>query len=436
MQVNKKDLDKSQVELSIEVVWEELAPFLEKGANNVSAQVKIEGFRPGKVPYEVLKQKIGEMTILEEAANLFINKNLGGILEKNMVGQNPVGQPRIEITKLAPENPMELKMIVAFLPTIALGKYKDLNIKVDKISLEKGELEKAMKDLAEMRAQETIVEEAAQDGDKLIVDIDMFLDKVPVEGGQSKDLAILLGREYFVPGFDKKLEGAKKGDERSFQLPYPENHHQTNLAGKMVDFSVKIKEVYRREIPKLDDEFAAVFQFKNIKDLEKVLEDNIIHEKEHELEHKQEAQMLDLIIEDTKFGDLPEVLLENETRHMMSELEHSLEHQGLKLSDYLIHLKKTQEQFMLDLTPSAVKRVKSALILREIAVVEKVLTSEAELDKKIAEMKEANKGNEQAQETFKQPSYRSYLENALTNEKIMKQLKEWNYVHIGDKQKS
>lgn len=435
MKVEKKELANSQIELSVEVPSDELQPYLEKGAQKVSEQVKIEGFRPGKAPYDILKQKIGEMTILEEAAHLFVEKQVDEIIKENLIGQDPVGQPRIEITKLAPGNSMEFKVVISLLPKISLGEYKGFNIKIEPVKVAKEELEKTLRDLREMRAKEVISDQSAKLGDKVIIDVEMFLDKVPVEGGQSKDVAVILGKDYFVPGFDKKIEGGKKHDAREFSLLYPDNHHQGNLAGKMVDFKVQIKEIYDRQIPELNDEFAAIFQFKNIEELSKALEENIEHEKEHQAEHKYEAEMLEKIINNTKFGDLPEILMNNEIQVMLGELEQSLSQQGAKLEDYLNHLKKSKEQLMLDLSPSALKRVKTALAIREIAIIEKIKVSEKEIDDKIEELKVKYQNQKEIQEMIKQAHYRQYLENLLSNEKVIKSLKEWNYVNASDQQK-
>lgn len=435
MKVEKKELANSQIELSVEVSSDELQPYLEKGAQKVSEQVKIEGFRPGKAPYDILKQKIGEMTILEEAAHLFVEKQVDEIIKDNLIGQDPVGQPRIEITKLAPGNPMEFKVVISLLPKISLGEYKGFNIKIEPVKVAKEELEKTLRDLREMRAKEVLSEQAAKLGDKVIIDVEMFLDKVPIEGGQSKDVAVILGKDYFVPGFDKKIEGGKKNDTREFSLLYPDNHHQGNLAGKMVDFKVQIKEIYDRQIPELNDEFAAIFQFKNIEELSKALEENIEHEKEHQTEHKYEAEMLEKIINNTKFGDLPELLINNETQVMLGELEQSLSQQGAKLDDYLNHLKKSKEQLILDFAPSAIKRVKTALAIREIAIIEKIKVNEKEIDDKIEELKVKYQNQKEIQEMIKQSHYRQYLENLLSNEKVIKSLKEWNYANASDQQK-
>ena len=198
MQVTKKDLEKSQVELLVELTPEEFAPYIEKGASKVSEKVKIEGFRPGKAPLDILKQKVGEMTILEEAAHIAIAKTIDDIIEKNTMDRMAVGQPKVEITKLAPGNPMEYKVIIAIMPTVALGKYKDLKVKQTEVKVEEVDILKTLNELQEMRVKEVISEEGVGDGDKVLVDIEMFMDKVPVEGGQTKDLAVIIGQNYHL----------------------------------------------------------------------------------------------------------------------------------------------------------------------------------------------------------------------------------------------
>lgn len=436
MQVTKKDLDKSQIELLVELSVEEFAPYIEKGAKKVAEEVKIEGFRPGKAPYEVLKQKIGEMTIIEEAAHIAIHKTIDEIVEKNTLGRQAVGQPQVNVTKLVPNNPFEYKVIISLLPTVALGKYKDLNLKAEEAKITEPELAKALEDLREMRAKEIIADKAAEIGDKVAVDIRMSIDKVPLEDGSHKDLAVILGKDYFVPGFDKKLVGAKKDDTRNFELPYPDDYHQKNLAGKLVEFEVKVKEVYQREMPALNDELASFFQLKNLAELKKGLEESLLHEKKHHLDLKNESELITKIVEDTKFSDLPEIIVESELKNMLAELEQSIVRQGGKFEDYLQHLKKDRAALMLDLAPNAVKRVKSALVIRELAVVEKISPTEADLDKKIIELKKQYAGNQEVMKMMDEPGYKSYLQNVLTNEEVIKKLKEWNYAGPSAKQKS
>ncbi|MFA5131615.1 MAG: trigger factor [Patescibacteria group bacterium] len=436
MQITKKDLEKSQIELTVELSTEEFAPYIEKGALKVAEEVKIEGFRKGKVPLEILKQKIGEMTILEEAANIAIRKTIDEAVEKNTMERQAIGQPQVNITKLAPNNPLEYKVIVSLLPTIALGKYKGLNLKAEEAKIDDKELEKALNDLREMRAQEVLVERGAGAGDKITIDVRMSLDKVPLEDGDHKELAIILGKDYFVPGFDDKMMGIKQDEERNFELLYPEDHHQKNIAGKMVEFNVKVKGVYERKLSEFNDEFAGFFRLKNMEELKTNLKESLLQEKKHNVDMRNESELIGKIVDDTKFGDLPDTIIESESRNMMMELEQSVVRQGGKFEDYLGHLKKTKEQLILEMMPNAVKRVKSALVIRELAIVEKIAPAHEDIHKKIDELEAQYKDNADIIKMIHEPDYHNSLNNILTNEKVIAKLKEWNYAPTGDKQKS
>ena len=436
MQITKKELEKSQVEILIELSLEEFTPYIEKGAQKVSENVKIEGFRPGKAPFEVIKQKVGEMAILEEAANIAIMKTVDDIVEKETMGRQPVGQPSVNITKLAPGNPLEYKVITSLLPTITLGDYKNLGLKQEEAKIETKELERALTDLREMRASEKIVDREIKAGDKVIATVHMFLDKVQLEDGHHHDVTIMMGKDYFVPGFDKNIMGMKKNEERKFSLPYPDDHHQKNIAGKMVEFKVVVKEVYERTVPELNDELATFFQLKDLAELKKNVEESLLHEKKHNVDLKNESEMISKIIDKTKFGEFPDALVESESKNLMLELEQSVIRQGGKFEDYLSHLKKTKDELMLEMMPNAIKRVKAALIIREIAMIEKISTSKKEIEDKIEELRKQYANKQEVLKMLEEKGYASYLNNILTNEKVLAKLKEWNYADARDKQKS
>jgi trigger factor len=427
MKVQSKKLPKSQIELMVELSYEEFKPYIKIGTEKISKEVKVEGFRPGKVPYEILKQKIGEMSILEESAREAINKTIRKAIDENIEKQ-AVGEPKVDITKLAPNNPLEYKVVVAILPEITLGDYKNLKIKKEKAEINEEEIKRSIDYLREMRVTEKIADREIKEDDKVIVNIKMFLDKVPVEGGQSKDTAVIIGKDYLVKGFDKKLIGAKKGDKREFKLPYPSDHYQKNLAGKMVEFEVEIKEIYSRELPELNEEFAKTLGLKSIKELEENLRKNLKQEKENEAKQKTEIKMLDEIIKKSKFEEIPDVLIEHEAQTMLAEIEHGVKNQGGKFEDYLTSLKKTKEELLLDMYPNAMKRVKSALLIREIGDKEKIKATDEEVEKKVEELLKQYKGYEKVEKRVKEPAYKEYLKNTIVNQKVVAKLTEWNVV--------
>ena len=426
MKVEKKDLDKAQVELTVELSQEEFQPYLEKGAQKISKEIKIEGFREGKAPYDIIKQKVGEMSIMDEAARIAINAKLGEVVSKNT--KDAIGQPDVSIVKLAPDNPLIFTVKISIIPSIELGTYKDLKIKEKEGKLDEVELEKTFDHLREMHVVEKVSEEKIKDGDKLILNIQMFLDKIPVEGGQTKETTVIVGKDFLVPGFDKKLVGAKKGETREFEVHYPADHHQKNLSGKNVEFKVEVKDVFDRILPPLDDELAKKLHFKNADDLKKNITNNIEAGKKNEAKQVAEREVIEGIVAKTKFGDLPEMLVQHEAETMIGELEQNVTQQGGKFEDYLSSLKKTRNDLVMDMLPDAVKRVQASLVIREIAKIEKIVVTEKEVDEYLDSLVKQHNATPEIEKQIKSEEYRSYAVMTLSNRAVVKKLSEWNIV--------
>jgi trigger factor len=425
MNIEAKDLEKSQIEITVELSTDEFAPYVKKGAEELSKEIKIEGFRPGKVPIDVLKRKVGELSILDAGARIAVNKTAGEALE-SQAGRNPIGHPEISIMKLAPGNPFVYKILIPVLPEIILGPYKDLKFKQSKTEIAPEELEKAVMELREMRAREIPIKREAGMGDKLIIDIEMFLDSVPIEGAQGKGVAVMLGKDFVIPGFDKAIIGMKKGGQREFTLPYPADHFNTALAGKVVEFRVSVSEILERILPDDDDNFAKAFGFNSKAHFREEFGKNMLEEKKREKEDKIELEMLDKISGSAKFSEIPEFLIHAEADKMMGELKAEIERRQGKFEEYLSSLKKSELELKLDLMPNAVKRVKTALVIRKIAEAEKVEVTDADIDHELKHLLERYKGYEKVEEHLKSPDYRPVLKNILLNRIVIAKLKEWN----------
>lgn len=428
MKVNRQDLPKSQIELTVEVDQVEVKPFIDLAVEALSREIKIEGFRPGKVPFEILKQKIGEMSIMEEAARLFINRHIFSLISEHIKDKQVVGQPEISLNKLAPGNPLEYKMKVTVLPEINLGQYRDFAFKKEKIEASEKDLEKVLNDLVEMRTAEKISADPIKAGHKVVASVNMFLNQVPTENGQNPEVNLLIGHNHLVEGFDDNLIGLKKGDKKEFSLPYPADHWQKNLAGKLVEFKVEIKEVYDRLRPEINDDLAKVFRFNNLTELRDNLKKTITEQKQREKDQALEVKILDQIIAGTKFGELAEDLIKNESELMLREIEQGVVSQGGRLEDYLKSINRSADQLMLDLMPKAVQRVKSALVLREISRTEKIDLEAGEVQAEIDRLKKQYQNQAEAIKNISSPAYKVYLENYLLNQKTISRLKEWNLV--------
>lgn len=409
----------------MEVDSADIEKYLETAANNLSRQVKVAGFREGKVPLAAMKAQVGEMVIWEEAAKIFISKQLDDIIADNCP-RPALGMPGIEINKLAPGNSLEFKVGVEMLPEVKLGDYKNFALKTEAVEVKEEEVDKTITELREARVKEVLVDRSVTKGDKTLVDIKMFLDKVPLDGGQSKDTAIIVGKDYIIPGFDEKLVGAKKGEEREFVLLYPENHFQKNLAGKKVEFQVKINEIYERTLPAIDDELAKMFGLKDLADLRHNLKHGLQSEKEQQARDKARGQMLDKLIAGTQFGELPASLIDSELQMMLAEMEHNISSYGGKFDDYLVSIKKTKEDLKIDWHEDAVKRVKAALALRLVAETEKIQPSEHEIEHEIEHLKEHYGQDTKAMEVINSPAYKRRLASEMASRQTVDKLAEWN----------
>lgn len=425
MKVERKNISENRLELIIEVSAEEMADYSKIAAQTISENTKIEGFRPGKAPYEIVRARVGDMVILEEASRVAVSKSIDKAITDN-VTEEWVGQPEITISKLAPENPFEYRALMTLLPSVELGAYKDLNLEQEPITVADEEVEKMIEQLREVRVKEAAVDRSSENGDKVVADVNLYLDKVPVEGGQAKEVAVILGKDYFVPGFDEQVTGMKANDSREFFLTYPVDHHQKNLAGKKVEFTVTVKQVYSRELPEVDTEFVSAFGLKDTDELKKNIIQSIEAEKKSEAANTFERLMLEKIVSNSTLGELPDSLILQEARTMMHELEHNVARSGGKFEDYLSNIGKTTQQLISDFRPQAIDRVKAALVLREVIKKENITVSDSDIDAELDKLKKQYSHDQKAIESLSSPAYRRHLSTLLLNRQILEKLKEWN----------
>lgn len=414
-----ENLEKSQIKMTFTVTADEVRLFLEAAAKRMSEQSPIPGFRPGHADYGTVKTRFGEMKIYEEAIESIIRKfYVEAVLSNNL---ETVGSPNINVEKLAPGNDIVFTIVVNRMPAIkSLPDYKKMSVKSHSSKVEDSEVELALKDLQRMQTKEARAPKDSKVGlnDKVVISMNMKLDGVPVEGGQSPNHAVYLSEDYYIPGFKDHLISLKEEDEKTFSLPFPKEHPQKMLAGKNVEFLVKLNELYNLALPNIDDEFAKNFGMKDLGNLKTVIKTNLLTEKEREDRAKEEKEMLELLAWKTQFEDIPDILVNEEINKMITELTRAVENQELNFDTYLKNLNKTLAELKIDFTPQALIRIKVALAIRKVADEEKIEVSDEELNEeidKIAEHYEEKKTKDQ----ISSPEYRDYTEQILRNRKVI-----------------
>lgn len=423
MESTVKHLPKSEVEITVTLSVEELRPHLEAAADRLSRESKIEGFRPGKAPYEIVTARFGEMKIYEAALESAVRKSYtAAVREHNL---QTVGSPRIEVKTLAPGNPLTYTAAAPLLP--AVEKLADIRaIRVEKKSIQTppADVDKALGELQKMQTREAEVDRPAERRNKVVVNLQMFLDNVPIEGGQAKAHQIYLSEPYYVKGLADQLVGLKKGDAKEFKLEFPKEHYQKNIAGKTLDFKVEMVSVFELTPPALDDTFAQTLGQKTLTDLREVIQKNLQSEADGKELQRQEIEMLEKITDGSRFGEIPELLINAETDRMVHELEHGVTEQGLEFDQYLKNLHKTRADLKLDFAAQAVRRIKTILATRRISEMEKIEADDAEVAAVVTEHLNASAGDPEAQKRIREPEYEDTIRTALRNRKVIKFLKE------------
>lgn len=418
-----KNLPKSQKEAKVTVEAAELKPFMERAATSLSEKVKIEGFRPGKADYETVVRRVGEMAVLEEALPRLVQKYLLEILKKENL--DTVGEPSINVEKAAPGNEVIFTATMTLLPAVKkLADYKSIKVDAKEASVKEEDLDRTINDLRKMQSTEHEVEREVRKGDKVVVDMDMSIDRVAVEGGSTRDHSVYLDEEYYIPGLNEKLLGMKKGETREFKLTFPKDHFNKMLAGKEVEFKVDLKGVHEIRHAELDDHFAQRLGQKTMEDLKGLLRKNLQEEAATKETQRQEIAALEEILKKSDVDEVPDMLVNNECHKMMHELEHSISRQGLLFSDYLKSIKKTQPELLLDFAPEATKRIKTMVLMRAIGKAENIEPSDVEILEEQTRLINMYKDDPETQERVRSDDGLDYIKSMLKNRMILKYIRE------------
>jgi trigger factor len=423
MDISVERLPKSEARITVMISIEEAQPAFVAAAERLSHTHAFPGFRPGKAPYDVVKTKLGEMAIWNEAIEGLVRHAYAKAIVDNKL--EPVGSPEIEMKKFAPGNPIEFTATTTILPAVLdLPKLEDVTVKAKPINVTEKAVNEALQELQKMQTQEVTVERAATTADKVILDVSISKAGVAVEGGTAKNHAVYLSEPYYIPGFPEQIVGLKAGDTKTFSVAFPENHFQKHLAGEPADFSVTVHEVKELQPPALDDAFAKTLGQESLAALRDLLKKNLETEEAQKEKERQEQEALEVLVTKARFEDLPGKLIDAEAEKMVHELEHSLAERGLEFGPYLANIKKTRDELKLEFTPNATKRLKTILVIRALAKRENLAVDEAEIAEEIARTMNQYKDDPESQQQIRSDEYADSVRNILRNRKTIEYLRE------------
>lgn len=420
MTIDKGELKDGLQTVTVTLSKEEFQPYIESTVKELAKSVKVDGFREGEAPYNVLKQKIGEMRILEHAAERAVQKTYLDALKDTDVKKAAGIDP--SVIKLAPDNDFVYSIAITLWPEVELGDFSKVSIKKKEIKISDEEITKVLHDLQKVHAKEILMMREVQKGDKVEVDAEIKLNNVVIEGGTLKKYPFVIGEGMMIPGFEDQLLGMKADQSKTFTLTFPKEYHGKHVAGKECVFDVKLINVYHRSMPDLNNEFAKMAANKEtLEELKEEIKEKLSSEKSKEINDTAQRELMEELIKKTKYGTIPEILISRETQKMEHELKHQVERMGLKYEDYLSNMNKTAEQIKLDMAGEAMTRLKAGLLIEEILKQENISVEDKEITE-FLEVATAQYKEEEKKQILENKEYREHARNQLMSQKVTKHL--------------
>ncbi|WP_440928912.1 trigger factor [Candidatus Pelagibacter sp.] len=401
---NKKGLNK---DLKVFIDKKTMSIHMDQRYEEIKGTVNLKGFRPGKVPKEILKRQFGKAVFGEVLDKVIKDTSTKALQENNI---KPAGQPKLDLKTYGEDKDLEYIISVTELPKVEVKPIENIKFDEYSVKIDDTEADKRIKEIAKNQPnfKEVSKDTIAKEGDLVAFDYNATIDDKPFKGGEGKNTQLTLGKDLFLKGFDKQLMGVKVGDEKIVEATLPENFPEKELVNKKAKFKCKITVLKSPEPVKIDDEFAKNFGAKDLKDLKSLISKQINDEYKNSLERFSKNQILKEI-EKFKITEIPENLIDEEVKILS---------QGMSEGD----AKKSRKNF----EEIAKKRIKVGLVLNEFGEQNQIKVTEQELQAEVQKQIRMMPGQEKMVMDFyqKNPSALSSLRGTVYEEKILKLIKE------------
>jgi trigger factor len=373
-----KDLGDSRVRVDVEVAPDALERELDTAARTLGRELKIPGFRKGKVPPEVVIRRVGRDAVLDEA----VRHGLPNWYEQAVhdAGIAAVGDPSLDLAELPEKgSPLQFTIEVAVRPEAALGDYKGLEVGRREPEVPAEDVEAELERLRESAASLENVDRAAGPEDFVVVDFTGSVDGEPFEGGEARGYPLQLGSGRLIEGFEEQLQGASAGDDREVRVTFPDDYQAEHLAGKEAVFAVSVKEVKEKRLPELDDELAVeAGGFDTLDELRTDIEQKLRESREREIDAEFREAVVDAVADAAKI-DVSHDLVHAKAHEMWHATRRRLERQGIPPDRYLEITGKTEEELVTEAEPEAERALKRESVLAAVVETEKIEVPDEEL---------------------------------------------------------
>ena len=390
MSLQVENLEHNMAKLTITVSAEEVEKALQAAYLKQRSKISLPGFRKGKVPRQMIEKMYGPEVFYDEAANHMISEAYGKAYDECEL--EIASQPTIDVVQLEKGKDFIFTAEVAVKPEVKLGEYKGL--KVDKVSTRvmQKEVDEEIEKERERNARTVeVTDRAVQDKDIVTLDFEGFVDGVAFEGGKGENYPLTIGSGAFIPGFEEQLIGAEIDKETEVKVTFPEEYQAKELAGKEAVFKCTVHEIKAKELPEIDDEFAAeVSEFDTLEEYKADVKAKIKEQKAADGKRNQEDQAVEQAVKNAEY-EIPQPMIDTQTTQMVEDFAQRIQSQGITLEQYFQFTGLTAEKMMEDMKPQAVKRIQTRLVLEKIAEVENIQPTEEEVNEEISKMAETYK---------------------------------------------
>lgn len=385
MSVQVEKLEKSMAKLTIEVSAEEFNAAIDKAYKKNRNRIAMPGFRKGKAPRAMIEKMYGAGIFYEDAANIIIPDAYENAAKESEL--EIVSQPEIAVEQIEKDKEFIFTATVATKPEVTLGDYKGIEVEKKTAEVTDEELTAEIDRVRESNSRMiTVDDRATQDGDTVVIDFDGYVDGEQFQGGKAENYTLVLGSHSFIDNFEDQLVGKNIGDEVEVNVTFPEKYQAEELQGKPAVFKVKINEIKVKELPELDDDFAQdVSDFDTLEEYKNDLKSKLLENKEAALKREKEETVIGKIIDNAQM-EIPEPMVDMQTRQMAQEFAQRIQSQGLSLEQYMQFTGMTQQKMLDELKPQALKRIQSRLVLEAVVAAENIEISDEDVNKEIEEM--------------------------------------------------
>ncbi len=408
--------NKNEVKLSFEIEAEKFDEAMKKVYSKTAKYFTIPGFRKGKAPMNIVEKHYGSEIFYEDTFNELVPDIYDNAIKENNI--EAVSKPAIDISQMEKGKNLIFTAVVQIKPEVTLGKYKGIELKKIEYTVSDKDVEHELGHMAEHNARLVSIEDRpVENGDTTVIDFEGSIDGVPFEGGKAEKHELVIGSGTFIPGFEDQVIGMKLEEEKDITVTFPEDYFSKELAGKPAVFKVKLHEIKKKELPKMDDEFAKdVSEFDTLEELKKDIKDKMQKENEEKAKYETEDLAIKTVCDDVKV-EIPSGMIEAEIDNMVKDVEQRLQYQGLTLQQYYSLSGKTEAVVRDEMKEQAEKSVKSRLVLEAVIKAEDLKVEDSEVEEKLKEM--AKNYNRPEEDMLKNDYLKDYIRENRKVEKAI-----------------